>query len=183
MAVLRRRLSSLLVCAALLAAPAVLQAQVAGEYEVKAAFLYNFTKFVEWPPDAFENPGSPMAICVFGEDPFGDSLDAVVRGETLNGRRLVVRRTRSLQELRDCQTLFVPGAERERFAEVFSALRDASVLTVGEVDGFLPQGGVIRFVVDQGRVRFEVNLDAAEHSRLKLSSKLLRLARAVYPQR
>lgn len=170
--------------AALLALPASAGAQQGTyqEHDVKAAFLYNFTKFVEWPPEAFRSPESPMAICVFGEDPFGESLDAVVRGETLNGRRLVVRRTRDLQELRDCQTLFVPGAERERFAEVFSALRDASVLTVGEVDGFLPQGGVIRFVVDQGRVRFEINLDAAERSRLKLSSKLLRLARAVYPQ-
>ena len=176
---------ALALLAALLVLPAKAGAQQGAyqEYDVKAAFLYNFTKFVEWPPDAFESPDSPMAICVFGDDPFGESLDAVVRGETLNGRRLEVRRTRSLQDLRDCHTLFVPGAERERFAEVFSALRDASVLTVGEVDGFLPQGGVIRFVVDQGRVRFEVNLDAAERSRLKLSSKLLRLARAVYPQR
>ena len=176
--------AAILLTALLLLLPAGAAAQgTYQEYDVKAAFLYNFTKFVEWPPEAFRSPDSPMAICVFGEDPFGESLDAVVRGETLNGRRLEVRRTRSLQELRDCQTLFVPGAERERFAEVFSAVRDASVLTVGEVDGFLPQGGVIRFVVEQGRVRFEINLDAAERSRLKLSSKLLRLARAVYPQR
>ncbi len=183
MVVLRARALALLAALLYFSGRAAAQPGVYQEYDVKAAFLYNFAKFVEWPPDALGSPEEPMEICVFGDDPFGESLDAVVRGETLNGRRLVVRRTRSLADLRDCQAVFLPGAERSRLAEALATLRGASVLTVGEVDGFLSQGGMIRFVLDQGRVRFEINQEAAERGGLKLSSKLLRLARAVYPER
>lgn len=153
-----------------------------GEYEVKAAFLYNFAKFVEWPAEALGGAGEPLVICVLGEDPFGDSLDAVVRGETMNGRPLTIHRTRDLGDLSDCHVLFLPRAERERLPEVLSVLRGKSVLITGEGDGFLTRGGMIRFVLEESRVRFEINRDAAERSGLKLSSKLLRLARAVYPQ-
>lgn len=151
------------------------------EYQVKAAFLLNFTRFVEWPSDAFTAPGDPVTICVVGDDPFGESLDAVVQGETVNGRRLKVHRTRDVPELRkDCHLVFVPRSTG-RQSEILSALRGTGRLTVGEGDGFLTDGGVIRFVLDQNRVRFEINLAAAEANRLKLSSKLLRLARRVIP--
>lgn len=151
------------------------------EYQVKAAFLFNFAKFVEWPPDAFEGPLDPVVICVVGKDPFGESLDSVVRGETVNGRRLVVRRPRNPVEIRDCQIIFLARAERDYQDEVLASVEGGSILTVGEDDGFLTDGGIIRFVLDENRVRFEVNLAAAEASRLKLSSQLLRLARSVHP--
>jgi len=184
MVVLRRALfPALALLAAVAASAARAPAPAEIEYEVKAAFLYNFAKFVDWPPEAFPTPGTPVSLCVLGEDPFGGSLDSVVRGETLNGRHLAVRRVQGAGEARGCQVLFLPRAERGRAAEVLAALRGASVLTVGEESDFLDQGGVIRFVLEQGRVRFEINLDAAERDHLKLSSKLLRLARAVNPQR
>jgi len=151
------------------------------EYQVKAAFLFNFAKFAEWPADAFAGPEAPITICVAGDDPFGESLDAAVRGETVGGRRLAVQRTRGLAKLRDCQIVFVAGSERGRRHAILSSLEGAAVLSVGEDDGFLTDGGVVRFVLDQNRVRFEINLAAAEDNRLKLSSKLLRLARAVHP--
>ena len=150
------------------------------EYQVKAAFLYNFAKFVEWPADMFEGDGEALVLCVAGDDPFGGSLDGVVRGETLNGRRLVVHRTRDLSEIQECHVVFVPRSERSRQERILDSVRHRGVLTVGETDGFLTGGGIIRFVLDQNKVRFDVNLEAAESSGLKLSSKLLRLARMVY---
>jgi hypothetical protein len=153
------------------------------ESEVKAAFLYNFAKFVEWPPDAFPEPSAPLAFCVYGDDPVSASLDAVTRGETLNGRRLVVRRLRDLLQVRECHVLFISAAEKGRLPEALSALRDARVLTVGEGQGFLDKGGMIRLFLQQNRMRFDINLDAAEACALKISSKLLRLAQAVNPQR
>jgi YfiR/HmsC-like len=154
------------------------------EYQVKAAFLFNFTKFVEWPSEAFKTPGDPLTVCVVGDDPFGDNLDAAVQGETVNGRRLKVVRTRTLAELRttDCHLVFVARSGRQRQQEILAALAGTGILTVGDETGFLTDGGVIRFVLDDNRVRFEINLAAAEASRLKLSSKLLRLARRVYSQ-
>ncbi|HEX7184168.1 MAG TPA: YfiR family protein [Thermoanaerobaculia bacterium] len=188
MAVLRRTLTPLAplgLAAALLLAVLAGSASAqggAGEYEVKAAFLYNFAKFVEWPGSTFESPTDPLVLCVFGDDPFGESLDAVVQGETVGGRRLVVHRTRETAQLRGCHVVFLSQRTRERYPQVLDSLRGTSVLTVGEGEGFLTQGGMIRFVLDQNRVRFEINLDAAERNRLKLSSQLLRLARAVNPQ-
>lgn len=162
-------------------APAGANARSDLEYQVKAAFLFNFAKFVEWPADAFETPQAPVAICVLGQDPFGESLDHLVRGETVNGRRLVVRRPRQFLEVRDCQIVFLAGSESGYQNQILSALEGASVLTVGEDEGFLTDGGVIRFLLEQNRVRFDINLIAAETNRLKLSSKLLRLARSVQP--
>jgi hypothetical protein len=149
------------------------------EYEVKAAFLYNFVKFVEWPADTFEGPTDKIVLCILGEDPFGESLDNVVRNEVLNGRPLSVHRTRDVLEARDCHVVFVPRTERARQERILAGLEGRGILTVGEADGFLNAGGMIRFVLEQNRVRFDINLAAAERSRLKLSSKLLRLARTV----
>jgi hypothetical protein len=153
-----------------------------GERELKAAFLYNFAKFVDWPPAAFPDRSTPVTLCTLGDDAVGASLAAVVKGETLNDRRLVVRRLRDPQEARDCHVLFVSPAEK-RVAQVLASLREAGVLTVGDGNDFLDQGGMIRLFLEQSRVRFDINLDAAERSHLTLSSKLLRLARAVNPQR
>lgn len=151
------------------------------EYEVKAAFLFNFAKFVEWPPDSFREPAA-LAICVFGEDPFGAVLDRTVAGEKLGDRPLQVRRTDRLSDLRSCQIAFIGDSERERVPEILASLRGANVLTVGESDRFAEQGGMVRFFLEANRVRFEINLDAVERTPLAVSSKLLRVARVVRPE-
>lgn len=174
-------LAPALLAALLLAAAEGVRADAGSDLEaqVKAAFLLNFAKFVEWPDGTFTAPGDPVTACVAGEDPFGEILDTLVQGESVGGRRLIVHRTRSSAELRDCNLVFVPRSER-RQRELLSSLEGEGILTVGDAGSFLADGGVIRFVLDQNRVRFEINLEAAESHGLTLSSKLLRLARAVH---
>jgi hypothetical protein len=176
----RAEASLMLTIIAVMASP-FLQAhgQGAGEYAVKAAFLYNFAKFVEWPPEAMGSGSSPLVLGVLGDDPFGAAIDQVVAGKTANGRQLVVRRLKWGQDLKQCHILFISSSERKRLAEILGALRGASILTVGDMDQFGQQGGMIQFVIEQNRVRFEINIGAAQQGRLKLSSKLLALARNV----
>ncbi|MBV8069790.1 MAG: YfiR family protein [Acidobacteriaceae bacterium] len=147
------------------------------EYEVKAAFLLNFTKFVEWPPAAFETPNSPFTLCILGRDPFGHSIDYILQGESVSGRKLEVRRIDQLPARQTCQVLFTDGA----FKEIRRALSDigGTVLTVGEGEAFVNEGGIIAFVVDNRRVRFVINQRAAQRSGLKLSSRLLGVAKLV----
>ena len=164
------------------AAPAAPSVTPESERDVKAAFLYNFAKFVEWPPETFADAGSPLVLCVLDDEPFGASLRATVKGETLDSRRLVVRLLRDPRATQGCHVLFI-GAAEKRLPEILAALRGTGVLTVGGAGDFLERGGMIRLFLEQNRMRFDVNLDAAEQSRLKLSSKLLRLAHAVSPQR
>jgi hypothetical protein len=148
----------------------------ASESDVKAAFLYNFTKFVDWPPAAFASGDSPFRLCVFGQDPFGRGLDDLVRGETVNSRRLVVERPDRIQDLRSCHLLFVSRSERARTEEILDSLRGTSVLTVGESDGFLDKGGLINFVRSGTKIRFEIRERPATPEAPKISSKLMRLA-------
>jgi hypothetical protein len=167
-----------LLLAAVAAAPAAAAPEPSVEYGVKAAFLYNFTKFVEWPPGADQGD---LALCVFGEDPFGRSLDALAQGERLEGRRLVVRHPAALGDLKACHVLFVSRSERGRTREILAGLGDAPVLTVADLDGFLDQGGMIGLVVEENKVRFQIRQDVAERSRLRISSKLLSLAKPWSP--
>jgi len=145
------------------------------EYQVKAAFLLNFAKFVEWPANAFAAPDAPISICILGDDPFGGVLDQIVEGESIDGRKIAVRRMKRPSASPACQIMFVSKSEK-----AFSASElGPGVLTVGEGEGFLAHGGVIAFVIEDRRVRFDVGKSAAEKAGLKLSSKLLRVARAV----
>jgi hypothetical protein len=157
-------------------------AQPSLEYEVKAAFLYNFAKFVEWPPQAFAAEDAPLVFCVLGENPFEDKLGRVVNDRTANGRRIAVQPMPPAAETQGCHLVFVAAAEDERVARLVQTLHSsegAPVLTVGESDRFAGAGGMIRLVIDDGRVRFDINAAAAEQSGLKLSSQLLKLAREV----
>jgi hypothetical protein len=158
-----------------LAAGAPRNPEEAVEYSLKSAFLFNFTKFVDWPADAFPDEKSPFQLCVLGEDPFGGSLDTVVANESVNGRPIAVRRLAHGADPKACQILFLGRAERQ--PEVLSGLRGSPVLTVGESDRFLAEGGLISFFLEAHRVRFEINLQNVERTRLKISSKLLRLAK------
>lgn len=147
------------------------------EYQVKAAFLYNFAQFVDWPATAFANDRSPLVIGIFGADPFGGELDQTVRGKTHNSHPLAVKQLRSLSEATNsCHILFISPSEKKRLPEIFTSLGSASVLTVGETERFIESGGMINFILVGTKVRFQINDAAAKHAGLKISSKLLNLA-------
>jgi len=150
------------------------------EYEVKAAFLYNFAKFVDWPPQAFGSAGDPFAFCIAG-DAFAGALERVLNAETLNGRRMVVRRIAPADNLQGCQIIYVASSEDRRYPQI-TTLGNAPVLTVGETQDFIDSGGMIRFIETGHRIQFQINTEAAERASLKLSSKLLRLAEIVRPK-
>jgi hypothetical protein len=147
------------------------------EYQVKAAFLYNFTQFVEWPPDAFPGPTAPMTLCVAGVNPFGALLDQLVAGEVHDGRRFAVRRVTPAGDFTGCHVLFVPRTERARTAAILARARGPATLTVGEFPEFLAAGGIVNFFLEENKVRFEIQQAAAERAGLRISSRLLRLAR------
>jgi hypothetical protein len=146
------------------------------EYPVKAAFLFNFAKFVEWPSDSFKSPSDPIAICVFGQDPFSGALEEVVRNKTVGNRVFVVRQVVNAQQAAKCQIVFVSASERKRFRSFLEELKGFSILTVGEVEDFTVYGGIINFKLKDSRVRIEIDASAAERARLRISSKLLSLA-------
>lgn len=170
-------------CAAWCALLAVAFAEPAAltEYQIKAVFLFNFTRFIEWPPAAFATATSPIVIGVLGEDPFGQALDEAARGEKINGRTLIVQRYRTLADVPACHILFVSRSETARLDEIIAALKTRSVLSVSDAVGFTAQGGMIRFVTEKNRVRLRINLAAAKAAQLTLSSKLLRPAEIVGP--
>jgi hypothetical protein len=149
------------------------------EYEIKAAFLYNFAKFVEWPPTAFSDPKQPLGVCVFGRDPFGHALDDALAGKSIGNHPVILGRTRQLADLAGCQIVFVSATESPRLPEIVGRLQGHNALLVGETEGFASAGGAIQFVLDQNRVRFAINPDAADRAGLKISSKLLALATIV----
>jgi hypothetical protein len=153
------------------------------EYQVKAAFLYNFVKFVDWPPDAFQSEKSPITLCVFRYDPFGSALDEVIAGQTLNNRRLLVQQINKLPDLKACQLVFVSDREDKHLPEILASLEGASALVVGEGEDFAEHRGGIQFFLENKRLRFAVNVDAIQRARLKVSSKLLALARIVHDER
>ena len=148
-----------------------------GEYEVKAAFLYNFARFVEWPRDP--DSDGEFVVTVLGRDPFGSALDNTLRGKTVDQRQIVVRRISRSEDVGRSQIVFICDSEKERLPAILKSLEAAPVLTVGEMDEFAERGGVIRFKVEQDRIRLEINVAAAERSRLRISSQLLKLARIV----
>lgn len=150
------------------------------EYEVKGAFLLNFAKFVDWPPQAFAGAGDPFTFCIAG-DAFAGALEKVLNAETLNGRRLVVRRIAPADKLQGCQIIYVAASASGQYSQI-TTLGNAPILTVGETEDFIDSGGMIRFIETGHRIQFQINAAAAERASLKLSSKLLRLAEIVRPK-
>lgn len=168
-----------LIAGALVCTMALAQSGQPSEYEVKAAFLFNFTKFVEWPENAFVDSQAPIVICVVGEDPFGESLVSIVAGQKVQGRGIEILRYRRGDELRHCHVLFISASERQRSAQILASVHADSVLTVSDMDGFAESGGAIQFVMQGNRVHFVVNLDVATQGKLRVSAKLLALARVI----
>ena len=147
------------------------------EYQIKAAFIYNFARFVEWPPEAFSNKNSPMIIGVLGENVFGDSLEQSINGKVINGHPLQFEVFNSAAQVTNCQVLFISASEKSRLSKILAQLQDRSILTVGEkADNFISDGGMIYLLIVEDKVRFEINNEAAKKSGLIISSKLLRLA-------
>jgi len=146
------------------------------EYEVKAAFLFSFIKFVDWPSNAFDDADEPLIIGIVGKDPFGSTLDAIVAGKTIKNRRLTIRRFRDASRIGRCHVLFVGSSARTSTARILRSIRNRHILTVGDAKHFARQGGMINFFTRNRRVRFQINLSAVEKSGLKISSRLLRLA-------
>ena len=154
------------------------------EYQIKAQFVRHFTRYVTWPDEAFENAEAPLVIGIFGIDPFRELIDGETVGRTSHDRPLVVRRLTHPQELSQCHLVFLSRSERHRQADLLDALRDRPVLTVGETDWFLRDGGGIRLLTERGgsggpKPRFEINLTAIEKVGLKASSRMLSLAKTV----
>lgn len=154
--------------------PAV--AQPTREYDLKAAFLYNFAAFIDWPRQAFPDPEAPFVIGVLGTDPFGVVLDEMVRGELAKDRPLLVRRLTRVSEAPNCHILFISRSEAARVPEILRHCQERAVLTVSDIPGFVHAGGMIGFTMDGNRVLLHVNPHAAASAQLVISSKLLRVA-------
>ena len=163
-------LSLLIVC------PSKGHGEIAKEYQVKAVFLYNFVQFVTWPPQAFSGPGAPFRIGILGEDPFGSYLDETVKGEMVDGHPLVVERYGSVAEAGGCQILFVGRSEMGNLESIFASIQGKPILTIGDAQGFIQRGGIVRFDLKDNKVHLRISLKAAKRARLEISSKLLRLA-------
>jgi len=149
------------------------------EYQIKAGFLFNFIRFVDWPPGAFPDANAPLVIGILGEDPFGPFLDDMVGGQTVNGRPLVVERFRSVDEISACHILYISRSEAGRLDEILARLKGRNILTVGDANAFALHGGVIGFATESNRTRLKINLEAARTADLTISSKLLRPAEIV----
>jgi hypothetical protein len=155
------------------------QKSKANEYEVKATYLYNFARFVEWPARVEAVKRDTFAICVLGQDPFGPALDAIVAGETIDGKAVLAKRVSKLQDALNCRVLYVSSSEDSRLKEVLAAIDGVGVLTVSDIPQFSQRGGMIQFVLEGNKIRFEVNLANAGAAGLTLSSELLKVATTV----
>jgi hypothetical protein len=149
------------------------------EYEVKSAFLFHFAQFVEWPEETFKEAGSPLTYCTIGKDPFHGALDAALSGKTIGARAFRVVHFKQAQEIQGCQVLFIGEAEKGLLPTILASAKGNSVLTVGESERFIQEGGMIGFLLEENKIRFEINLEAAQKAKLKISSKLLVLAKSV----
>lgn len=147
--------------------------------QVKAAYLYNFGKFVKWPAAALANQSGEFEICVLDQDPFGDTLQSTLAGESVAGKPVVVKRLRKAQDAVSCHILFISAAQSHGLKEILSSLDESAVLTVSDMPDFSKRGGMIQFLFEGDRIRFEVNLDGAERSHLVFPSELLKVAAAV----
>jgi hypothetical protein len=168
---------------ALTSALLLVQSPRATEYQLKGVFLFNFVQFVEWPATPTPDAQRPLLIGILGDDPFGPSLDATVRGERLGARPIQIRRYRQVADITDCNILFISRSEKDRIPEILSALKNRPVLTVSDGDAFANRGGMIQFITDKNRIKLRINLEAAQATGLTISSKLLRVAEVVRTSR
>jgi hypothetical protein len=167
-----------LACALSMSSPQASLAASSAEYEIKAAFVYNFAKFVQWPAAAFEQAQSPVILCLIGQDPFGPALEGLEH-KLAQGHEVQVRRQVRVEDARSCHILFIAQSERTRLRSILRALAGASVLTVSDLDRFAESGGVIGLYDEDNKVHFSINLDQARRASLQINSQLLKLAKIV----
>ena len=166
------------------------------EYQIKAAFLYNFIQFVDWPEEESADSNEPITIGIIGKDPFGDAFEPI-KDKKVKGRSVIIERFKGFEELKKsaekdkselgreiemltkCHLLFICSSEQEHLKEIINSVRDHNVLTVGEMEGFLESGGIINWFVEEKKIRFEINTAAAERAKLEIRSQLLRLAKRI----
>lgn len=175
-----RRTLIVVLCLILAAASAdILNAQPQKEagYRLKAAYLFNFLRFIDWPSQTFASPTAPIVLGIVGKDPFGGVLDEIVKNETVGGRKIVVQRISTIDEVKHCHLVFVPNSESHRFAEWLTALAGSNVLTVSEAESPADVRGDINFFIEENKLRFEIDLDTVRKAEYQISSKLLRLAK------
>lgn len=153
------------------------------EYQIKALFLYNFTQFITWPDKAFQNTESPLIIGILGDDPFGTYLDETVEGEKINGHPLAIRRYNNVKEAEYCHLIFIHKSKGNSIPQIISDLKGKNILTVSDAPDFIYQGGMIRFITVNNKIQFEINPEAIKAEELKVSSKLLSLAKIVIPEK
>lgn len=180
MMIMTRRL--ILVMLLLLGQSSFLRAQdseAASEYLIKAGYIYNFAKLVEWPATAFPQPDSPIVIGIMGPDPFGPIIDKVLDGKKINGHPFLIKRLKPNADVRECHILFISSALGPHVADTIRLTKDMPVLTISEIPGFADRGGIIHLILEQNKVRFEVNVDAAKEADLNISSRLLVLAKVI----
>ncbi|MGC1771085.1 MAG: YfiR family protein [Candidatus Acidiferrales bacterium] len=158
--------------------PGVAQAPVE-EYRVKAAFLFHFVQLVDWPPGALGDEKNPLTVCMAGKDSFQGDLETTLQGKSIGTHPLYVQHLKPSPEIKNCRVVFISGSERVQVPLIIAALKDDAVLSVGESDDFIKEGGMIGFCVDNNKVRFEINVGAADRAKLKNSSRLLLLAKTV----
>lgn len=149
----------------------------AREYQVKAAFIFNFTQFIEWPADAFPNEGAPFVVAVVGKDPFDGALEKIMSGKTVRGRSIEVQHFATAADIKHCQILFVPASEDASLGDILAKTAKDSVLVVGESDSVMDAGAAVRLFLEDAKMRFELNTDVCDAAKLRVSSKLMRLAR------
>jgi len=154
-------------------------AQQSKEYQLKAAFLFNFAQFVKWPPTSFASAGAPFCIGILGDDPFGSALDETIQGEAISNHHLEVERAQRIEDLKGCQMIFICRSEEGHVGDILSQIGTRPILTVSDVEGFTHDGGDIDFYLSDGKVRFEINPQAALRCGLKISSQLLSLGKIV----
>ena len=189
---------------AFFATPIVLKAEAdstaSREYQIKAAFLYNFIKFVDWPKEKAADPNAPVTIGIIGKDPFGSAFNPV-EDKDAKSRKVLIKRFKTFEELkkagekdkslldreigamRKCHLLFVCSSEEENLVEIINLVKDHSVLTIGEMKGFIESGGIINFIMEEQKVRFEINVTTARQAELQIRSQLLRLAKRVIDEK
>ncbi|HEY5029655.1 MAG TPA: YfiR family protein [Candidatus Angelobacter sp.] len=161
--------------------PAPVLAQAATEDQVKAAYVFNFAKFIQWPAEVFATTDAPMNFCVLGRSPVVDELDSSMTGKSVNGHAIVVRHLHSPDEIKGCHLIFLAASAGKQQQKLIQAAKGSAALLVAETPGFAHAGGTINFIMENGRLIFEVNINAAESAHLKINSKLLALARIVSP--
>ena len=179
---LGQKCSILVVLCLLGGAPGASRGELPSEYQIKGAFLYKFATFVDWPKASFADSKEPVVIGILGRDPFGTMLDQIVLGKTVRGRKMEIKRLDKVEGMEPCHILFISSSKKRQLAKIFNQLEDASVLTVGEMEWFARDGGMLGLVIKDERVQFEINPGRAERSGLKISSDLLKLAKIVDPR-